>query len=194
MPGGGKVQYPLAASEAQTSTPKGLMLRFLFPRLTPAQRRGQPLFDSAVNHARQRHWYVEGGVIDSLDGRFAMLATICAMLSVRLEAFPEGGQEQSAALIERFVEAMDAEHRQMGINDPTLGKGVRKMVGSLARRVDEWRAAIDGEAGWDEVVRSSVYGSGQPEDDQLAHSSAKLRELWQRLAASDDAEVAEGKY
>ncbi len=170
------------------------MLRFLFPRLTPAQRRGQPLFDSAVHHARQRHWYIEGGVPDTLDGRFAMLATVCAMVSVRLEALADSGQEPSAALIERFAEAMDAEHRQMGINDPTLGRSVRKMVGSLARRVGEWRAASEDDRRWDEVVGSSVYGSDRPGDDQLAHSSARLRELWARLGASDDAELVEGKY
>lgn len=170
------------------------MLRFLFPRLTPAQRRGQPLFDSVVNHARQPHWYVEGGVPDTLDGRFAMLATVCALVSVRLDALAQGGPEQSAALVERFVEAMDAEHRQMGINDPTLGKGVRKMVGSLARRVDEWRGAIDDERRWDEVVRSSVYGGDEPGDAQLAYSSARLRALWQQLSTSVDAAVVEGKF
>ena len=56
---------------------------------------------------------------------------------------------------------MDAEHRQMGINDPALGKQVRKMVASLARRVGEWRSAVGGEAEWDDAVRSSVY-AGEP--------------------------------
>ncbi|MBA3525615.1 MAG: ubiquinol-cytochrome C chaperone family protein [Pseudomonadota bacterium] len=177
-----------------TLDPKGLMLRFLFPRLTPAQQRGQPLFDKAVSHARQRHWYVEGGIADSLDGRFTMLATVCAMISVRLEMLPEQGPEQSAALTERFVEAMDAEHRQMGMNDPALGRSVRKMVGSLARRVGEWRVAVSDAARWEDVVRSSVYGTGAPSDTQLAHSSAKLRELWQRLASSSDADIVKGVY
>ncbi|MDQ3471702.1 MAG: ubiquinol-cytochrome C chaperone [Pseudomonadota bacterium] len=152
------------------------------------------MFDSAVSQARRRHWYAQGGVPDTLDGRFGMLTTVCALVSVRLEGLPEGGQEQSAALTERFVEAMDAEHRQMGINDPTLGKQVRKMVGSLARRVGEWRAATSGERPWDEVVRSSVYGVGRPTDDELAHASAELRELWQRLRSTGDAGVVEGKY
>ena len=59
------------------------------------------------------------------------------------------GREQSAALTERFVEAMDAEHRQMGISDPTLGKQVRRMVAALARRVGEWRVAVAGEGEWE---------------------------------------------
>ena len=170
------------------------MLRFLFPRLTPAERRGQPLFDSAVAEARARHWYVEGGVPDTLYGRFAMLATVCAMITVRLDALDEGGPEQSAALTERFVEAMDAEHRQMGINDPTLGKRVRKMVGSLSRRVSLWRSAVAGDQSWDSAVRSSVYG-GEPNDGAQAEWSAtKLRELWERMHSASDRDAIEGRF
>ena len=170
------------------------MLRFLFPRLTPAQRRGQPLFDSAVAEARAPHWYVEGGVPDTLDGRFAMLASICALITVRLDALGQGREEQSAALTERFIEAMDAEHRQMGLNDPTLGKRVRKMVSMLARRVEEWRSATAGTGEWDDVVRSSVYGSGTPGDARFGYTAAQLRKLWERLQSSPDADVVEGKY
>lgn len=170
------------------------MLRFLFPRLTARQRRGQHLFDSAVGEARLAHWYVEGGVPDTIDGRFAMVATVCAMLTVRIEALAQGSEAQSAALAERFVEAMDAEHRQMGINDPALGKQVRKMVGSLARRVVEWRAATAGEADWDAIVRSSVHWSEPATDRQIGHTSARLRGLWRRLSASPDSKMLEGEY
>ncbi len=170
------------------------MLRFMFPRLTPAQRRGQPLFESAVAEARQHHWYVEGGVPDTIDGRFAMVATICALASVRLESLGEGGAEQSAALTERFVEAMDAEHRQMGINDPALGKRVRKMVASLGRRVGEWRAAADDEIGWEAAVRSSVFGDEPLTDAHLGHVTGRLQRLWQRLRSSPDPDMLEGKF
>ena len=165
------------------------MLGFLFPRLTARPSRGQPLFDAAVREARRSDWYVEGGVPDTLDGRFTMLATVCALMTVRIE----GSAEQSAALTERFIEAMDAEHRQMGINDPALGKQVRRMVAALARRVGEWRGAVAGEGEWDDAVRSSVYGSAPATAAQLAHCSHRLRALWQRLEARTDADIAEGK-
>jgi len=170
------------------------MLRFLFPRLTAPQNRGQPLFDSAVGEARLAHWYMEGGVPDTIDGRFAMLTTICALLTIRVEMLAEAPEAQSAALAERFVDAMDAEHRQLGINDPTLGKQVRKMVGSLARRVGQWRAATLDEGQWDAIVRSSVYGAEPATAEQLGHASARLRDLWRRFRASPDADIIEGKY
>ena len=169
------------------------MLRFLFGRLTEEPRRGQALFDSAVAEARRKHWYLEGEVADSIDGRFAVLATICALTIVRLESGEGGGDATSAALTERFIEAMDAEHRELGLNDPGLGRRVRKLVGSLERRVDEWRDATHGERDWNDAVISSLYRGEEPTDSALASASAALKSLWDRLCDSGEERLAEGQ-
>jgi cytochrome b pre-mRNA-processing protein 3 len=168
------------------------MLRFLFPRLTSAPDRGRELFDSLVAQVRQPHWFVEGGVPDTLDGRFALLTTVLALATVRLE---QGGAEAGAAsvaLAERFVEAMDVEHREMGIGDPSLGKHVRKLVTSLAQRVELWRAVAQGEQGWAEAVRSSVY-RGKVAPGAAEHSEASLRLLWKTLEGTSDEALAQGR-
>lgn len=170
------------------------MLRFLFGRLTNEPRRGQALFDSVVAEARKPHWYVEGEVADSIDGRFAMLATVCAMAIVALEKDGRRGDAASAALTERFIEAMDAEHRELGLNDPGLGRRVRKLVGSLERRVDEWRTAADGGLDWDEVVVSSVYRGESPRDPALAHSASELRKLWDRIETVAEPALVKGEF
>ena len=170
------------------------MLRFLFGRLTSEPRRGQPLFETAVAEARRPHWYREGEVVDSIDGRFAMLATVCAIFIVRLEAGSADGDAASAALTERFIEAMDAEHREMGLNDPGLGRRVRKLVASLERRVDDWRGAIHGENDWDETVVTSVYRGEPPKDEALAHSARSLRELWDRLSDSPEEQLVKAEF
>ena len=61
------------------------MLRFLFPGLTAAPERGEALFAALTAKAREAHWFVEGEVPDTLDGRFRMLATLAALVIVRLE-------------------------------------------------------------------------------------------------------------
>jgi cytochrome b pre-mRNA-processing protein 3 len=168
------------------------MLRFLFGRLTDQPRRGQALFDLAVAEARRPHWFTKGDVPDTMDGRFAMLATITALLIVRLENGSPEGDAASAALTERFIEAMDSEHRELGLNDPGLGRRVRRLVGSLERRVDEWRTAVSGDRGWSETIVSSVYRGEEPKDEALAHSEAALRELWRRLSQAPQEQLAEG--
>ena len=67
------------------------MLDFLFRRLTAEPKRGAALFDTLTKLAREPHWYVEGKVPDTLDGRFAVLATVMALVLVRLESDGEAG-------------------------------------------------------------------------------------------------------
>src|SRR3954471_16009528 len=100
------------------------MLGFLFRGLTTITANGIALFDAVTAESRQPHWYVNGDVPDTLDGRFAVLATIAALAIVRLEQLGEVGLSQSVALTERFITVMESEHRELGIGDPTLGKTV----------------------------------------------------------------------
>src|SRR5688572_20896165 len=166
------------------------MLRLLFPRLTAA--RGEALFAALVAEARRPHWFVEGRIPDSLDGRLAVLATVLALATVRLERGGEEAHQASVALAERFVEAMDAEHREMGVSDPGLGKQVRKLVTALGRRVEAWRRAVDGEAEWDETVAASLY-RGSAAATGIATSGEQLRDLWRRIETAGDSELAAGR-
>jgi cytochrome b pre-mRNA-processing protein 3 len=95
------------------------------------------------------------------------------------------------ALTERFVEAMESEHREMGQGDPKLGRTVRKLVGSLAGRVDLWRAAVDRED-WTLTARQSLYRA-DPAPDAVAHAASSLCELWARLTSAPLEDIAAGR-
>jgi cytochrome b pre-mRNA-processing protein 3 len=168
------------------------MLNMLFRGLTAPTTSGERLFDAITAEARQRHWYVEGEIPDTLDGRFAVLATVAALATVRLEQLGEDGNSLSVALTERFVEVMESEHRELGIGDPSLGKTVRKLVGSLARRTRLWRDATSGARAWRDCARESLY-KREPNDDALQHSSRGLEALWSRLQSAGAAELADGR-
>jgi cytochrome b pre-mRNA-processing protein 3 len=168
------------------------MLQFLFRRLTAEPNRGASLFEAVTRLAREPHWYVEGKVPDTLDGRFAVLATVIALALVRLESDGEAGDRASVALTERFIEAMEAEHRELGLGDPTLGKTVRKLVGSLSRRTDLWRRATNGETDWAAAARESLYKGGA-DADAIAHVSRAL-DLWRaQLHKTGLPQIEQGK-
>jgi cytochrome b pre-mRNA-processing protein 3 len=165
------------------------MLNFLFRGLTAEPARGAALFDAVTDEARRPCWYVEGAVPDTLDGRFAVLATIAALLLVRLEREGDAGDRASVALTERFIEVMESEHRELGLGDPTLGKTVRKLVGMLARRTKLWRDA-NGE--WIEASRDSLY-KGEADEAAVKHSAAALHDLARRLDATPLVELERGE-
>ena len=169
------------------------MLRRLFARLTGEPRRGQALFGAAVAEARRPHWFVEGEVADTLEGRFAVLATVVALIIVRLERDGRAGEAASVALTERFVEALDAEIREMGVGDPALGKQVRRLVGALAGRVERWRSVVESGEGWTAEVERSLYPDEALERAPVRHSEAALQQLWQRLAGSKVEALVSGR-
>jgi cytochrome b pre-mRNA-processing protein 3 len=156
------------------------MLEFLFRGLTAQPERGAALFDMLTAEARRPHWYVEGTMPDTIDARFAVLATVTALAIVRIEQDAEDGNQTSVALTERFIEVMETEHREIGLGDPTLGRQVRRLVGSLSRRVDLWRAVVGGEREWNEAARESLYKEGVS-GNALMHSANALAHLRARL-------------
>jgi cytochrome b pre-mRNA-processing protein 3 len=169
------------------------MIRALFARLTGGPSRGQALFDLAVAEARHVHWFIEGELPDTVNGRFAVLATIVALLTVRLERDGEEGAHATVALTERMVETLDAELREMGLGDPTLGKQVRGLVGAVAGRVERWHALTESDAGWKDEIKRSLYLDEEPSPDAVRHSETALRTLWQRLRAASLEDLSGGR-
>ena len=165
------------------------MLTYLFRGLTAQPERGGALFDAVAHIARAPHWYREGEVPDTLDGRFAMVATVTALVMIRLETLGEDGNSLSVALTERFVEVMEVEHRELGLGDPKLGRTVRKLVGALARRIDLWRAALSGTSEWASAAADSVPGGAAGQ----AHAAKALRDLAERLGDRTLEQLGEGE-
>ena len=163
------------------------MLRFLFPRLTRSPARGTDLFAAVIREARRPIWYSNLGVPDTIDGRFSMLATVTSLVSVRLEQGGVDAQAATVALTERFVQIMDAEHRQLGLGDPTVGKVVRKLVGGLSRRIALWRQAVES-PDWRQAASDSVDQTSGASDG-LAD---ELRAFWTRLGKTSDTDLLKG--
>ena len=143
------------------------------------------LYASIVERARAPHWYVEGAVPDTIDGRFDMVATVLALVLLRLETEPGGG-EPGARLTEVFVTDMDAQLREIGIGDVVVGKHVGRMMGALGGRLGAYRTAmaggdVDGRDLAEALVRN-LYRGHAPVDAALAHAVAALESFRDALA------------
>jgi cytochrome b pre-mRNA-processing protein 3 len=167
------------------------MIAKLFRRLTADRGAGAALFDWATAAARQRDWYVEGSVPDTIDGRFAVLCTVIALCCLRLEQLGREGDALSVALTERFADVMESEHRELGIGDPTLGKTVLKLVGALGRRVDAMRPAAVGTGPWVTAARAAF--SGISDEQAIAWLAIRLELVAGQLRSAGADELARGQ-
>ena len=138
-----------------------------------------PLYDAVVAEGRAPHWYVEGRVPDSVDGRFDMIAAVLSVVLLRLEAEP-AGTAASVRLTERFVDDMDGQLRQIGIGDITVGKHMGQMMSMLGGRLGAYRAGL---AAGDlaPALARNLYRGDPPADDAMRHVADGLTALKGRL-------------
>jgi len=95
-----------------------------------------------VEIAREKEWYRDCGVADTVAGRFDAITLILALVLIRMER-EEALIEPSARLTELFVEDMDGQLRQGGIGDLMVGKHIGRLMSSLGGRLGAYRAALD---------------------------------------------------
>ena len=149
-----------------------------------------PLYNAIVGRARAPHWYEAGGVPDSIDGRFDMVATILALVLLRLENDQQAAGP-SVRLTERFVEDMDGQLREIGIGDIVVGKHIGKMMSMLGGRLGAYRDALAG-GDLDTAMMRNLYRGEAPAPAALAHVRASLLAFRESLAAIPTAAVIEG--
>ncbi|WP_184054396.1 ubiquinol-cytochrome C chaperone family protein [Sphingomonas aerophila] len=156
------------------------------------RRRDQalPLYNAAVARARQEHWYVEGAVPDTVDGRFDTIAAVLSMVLLRLEEEPAGAAP-AAHLTERFVDDMDQQLREIGIGDITVGKHIGKLMAALGGRLGAYRDALAaGDLG--PALIKNLYRGEAPAPEALEHVAGALSAFRSHLSAVPIARLLEG--
>ncbi|MBW6524139.1 ubiquinol-cytochrome C chaperone [Sphingomonas sp. RHCKR47] len=151
-----------------------------------------PLYDAVIARARQPHWYLDGAVPDTLDGRFDMVAAVLAMVQLRLEQEPEAGAAPSAMLTERFVDDMDAQVRQIGFGDMVVGKHVGRMMGMLGGRLGAYREGIATDT-LDAALVRNLYRGEAPAPEAVAHVRRGLLALHAALSETPIDAMMEGR-
>lgn len=140
------------------------------------------LWDAVVRQGREPHWYLDGGVPDTIDGRFDAIATVLAVTLLRMEQEPAGAAA-AARLTERFVDDMEGQIRQVGMGDVVVGKHMGKLMAMLGGRLGAFRDAFAG-GDLDGALLRNLYRGEHPGDAALAHARAALTAWRGRLAAT----------
>jgi len=153
----------------------------------------RPLYAAVVAAQRRPHWYREGAVPDTIDGRFEVLALVLSLVLHRLEALGPEGIAASARLTEVFVDDMDAQLRQIGIGDIVVGKHVGRMMGAMGGRLGAYRGAVGGTLPLDAVLIRNLYRGEPPATRALDHAAADVRALWAGLQPRDLSSMLSGK-
>ena len=162
----------------------------LFRRQPDPRQIMQPLYQAVVHRARAVHWYIEGQVPDTLDGRFDMIAAVLSLVLLRLER--DDLRHESVWLTELFVDDMEAQLRQIGIGDVIVGKHVGRMMSALGGRLSAYREGLAPQRQLSDALRRNLYRGEPVADDAVEDVEARLRALAEALDRADTAPLVAG--
>ncbi|WP_439546674.1 ubiquinol-cytochrome C chaperone family protein [Sandarakinorhabdus sp.] len=155
------------------------------------------LYDAVVRAARRPGWYVDGGVPDSMDGRFDALVLVLALLMLRLEDETAGNPRHPAAqlsadLADRFLTDMEGNLRQDGIGDQAVPKHMGRMMAALGGRLGAYRDGRGDAAAMADALHRNLYRGAAVPPAATAWVVAEAARLAERLAATDFARLRAG--
>jgi len=153
------------------------------------------LYGKLVQQARNPSFYTDGGVADSLDGRFDMILLHLFLIHHRLERDGALTKDLRRQLQEALIGDMDRSLRELGVGDMSVGKEVKKMgaawfgrlkVYSAAMAVDEPAAALE------QAITKNIFKSDDaPQSAAIARYCLKVLDV---LAPIDMPQVQDGAF
>jgi len=153
-----------------------------------------PLYRAVVTTARRPVWYRSGGVPDTIDGRFDMVAAILSLVLLRLETEGEAGAEPAARLTELFIDDMDGQLRQQGIGDIVVGKHMGKLMSQLGGRLGAFREGLVEGGDLDGAIRRNLLRGREPRPGEVEVLRDGLIALSAALAATPARELLDGAW
>ena len=129
-------------------------------------------------------FYTGGGVPDTLDGRFELIALHAFVVLRRLQAEPERTGELAQSLFDEMFDDMDRCLREMGAGDLGVGRRVKFMASSFLGRIKAYGQGLDGDdAALEEALLRNLYGTVPAPPDGAAAMARYARDQAAALEA-----------
>ena len=115
----------------------------------PFKRNSRPagpvfaVYNAIVAQSRQKFFYAEWAVPDTVTGRFDLICLHMCLIMRRLRSRTGEGDSFSQDLFDLFFKDMDRSLREMGVNDVAIPKRIQKMGNLFYGLLGKLTEAID---------------------------------------------------
>ena len=167
---------------------------FTLFRTAPVREAAERAYGRIVEHARQPGFFIDGGVPDTVDGRFELICLHAFLYLHRLKR----EQKRAALLSQRFFDTMFADFdrslREMGTGDLSVGREIKRMAEAFYGRVAAYE---EGLAGDDPVLFAALarnlFGTAPPKPARLQAMAGYMRREAARLDEAGAEELLAGR-
>ena len=165
------------------------MLNRLFPRLRRNRDLVENLHASTMAEARQRAFFSDLGVPDTVEGRFDVLTLHLVLLVRRLKLMPSPGPEMAQELVDTAFRHFDSALREMGVGDVTVPKRMKTLAEAFLGRAKAYEEALRSEVpeALNSAVLRNIYANRAECAAFAGAVSAYVRDV---VVAYDGAELA----
>jgi len=170
-----------------------ILPRFL--RRAPEAAVAEGLYDAVVAQARQPAFYRDGGVPDTVHGRFELIGLHAFLLLRRLKDGGDAGKALAQAVYDHMFDDMDRSLRELGVGDLGVGKRVKKLAQHFYGCIGAYEVGLDqGDAVLEDALARNLYGTDDrtPAPKALAAMTGYMRREAASLAAQPFADLAGG--
>ena len=167
---------------------------FTMFRTVPVRKAAELAYGRIVEHAREPGFFVDGGVPDTVDGRFELICLHAFLYLHRLKR----EQPRAAPLGQRLFDTMFADFdrslREMGTGDLSVGREIKRMAEAFYGRVAAYEGGL---AGDDSVLQPALarnlFGTARTNPALLEAMAGYVRREAARLNEEDGEELLAGR-
>ena len=164
-------------------------------RTDPTRDAAGDLYRTLVAQSRMPEFYTSGGVPDSLDGRFDLVALHVALVIARLKRSALAQNDLAQALFDEMVANLDVGLREAGVGDMGVGRRMKKLVSAFYGRAQAYDQALDQpeEGALVEALERNLFRADAPVGDAAARMVLYVRSQFDHLRTQSDEVIRLGR-
>lgn len=164
-------------------------------RTDPIRDAAGDLYRALVEQSRTPEFYTSGGVPDSLDGRFDLVALHVALVIARLKRTEPALNDLAQTLFDEMVANLDVGLREAGVGDMGVGRRMKKLVSAFYGRAQAYDQALDQaeEGALVEALERNLFRAAAPAEDATARMVLYVRSQFDHLRTQPDEAICLGR-
>lgn len=157
------------------------------------------IYAALVSQARKPALYLDGGVPDTLEGRFEMLALHAFLVLRRLRKVDDSDAAEAKLLGQKVFDIlfddMDQTLREIGISDLKVGKEIKTMASAFYGRIGAYDDGLDSPESdaLETALTRNVYAGVTPDVGFLGDMVAYVRRFDAALTGFSTASLLKGE-
>lgn len=152
------------------------------------------LYDAIVTQARRPAFFQAGGVPDTVEGRFEVVALHGWLVMRRLSAAGPALAATNQALFDHMFQDLDFSLRELGASEMVVGKKVKDLAHHFYGRAAAYDSGLKAgdDATLEQALDRNLLGSTLPEPAHLRYMAAYVRAAAHDLDQQPVADLEKG--